>query len=517
MSLVYLSAVSLKNRARELLHSPSRLIVTLLLAAILIMNLFTMAGVRGASRPVDELYSLILAVYLMVYLLPVLSGFDTGASFFSMADVHFLFPAPILSRRVLLYGLVRQMGTSLMVGFFLLFQYSWLHMLYGVTIGSLLMILAGYGACIFCGQITAMAIYTFISGNENRRRAMKAVLALLLIFCACCLAIPLFSRPADPLGAVTRIAGGPLFSLFPVAGWLRGAVSGFLAGDFLLPLLLLALTVVYAALLIMALLRGSADFYEDVLLATEVSYSAITAKKEGTMTETAPRHVKVGKMGIGRGNGSNTFYYKHMLENRRSRVMLLDKISMIFLVMTWGYAWLMRDSGIVAVLFFSIYLQIFTVATGRWARELLLPHVYLLPEKPFRKLWNICREGMLKNLVEAAAIFFPVGYILRLSLLDTVACVVLRAAYGLLFIAGNVLVARVLGTLTSKMAAMLLYILLMAAVSIPGLILGVFIAGLTGGSTAVMLVVVSLWNVGVSALILLLCSDMLDCAELNNR
>lgn len=517
MSLVYLSVTSLKNRTRELLHSPSRLIVTLLLAAILVMNLFTMAGKVGASRPVAELYSLIFAVYLMVYILPVFSGFETGASFFSMADVHFLFPAPILSRRVLLYGLVRQMGTSLLVGFFLLFQYSWLRMLYGVTIGSLLLILAGYGLCMFCGQLTAMAVYAYTSGNETLRRVLKGILMALLLFYAFCLAVPLFYRPSDPLDAVTRMASGNLFSLFPVAGWLRGVVCGFLEKDFLLPLLLLALTVVYAALLILALLRGSADFYEDVLLATEVSHSAITAKKEGTMTEASPRHVKVGKMGIGRGNGASAFYYKHMLENRRSRVLMLDKISMIFLVMTWGYAWLMRDNGVIPVLFFSVYLQIFTVATGRWARELLLPYVYLLPEKPFRKLWNICREGMLKNLVEAAAIFLPVGYILHLSLLDTIACVVMRAAYGLLFIAGNVLVARVLGTLTSRMVTMMLYILLMIAVSIPGLILGVLTVSLTGGSMATILAVITLWNVGVSALILLLCSDMLDCAELNNR
>ncbi len=92
----------------------------------------------------------------------------------------------------------------------------------------------------------------------------------------------------------------------------------------------LGLCAAFAAILILVIEKSNSDFYEDVLKTAEVSQSAINASKQGVVAETAPTHVKLGKTGFGRGAGAEMFYYKHKLENRRSRILILDTVSLIW-------------------------------------------------------------------------------------------------------------------------------------------------------------------------------------------
>lgn len=518
MSFVYLFSATMKNRLREVLHTPSKLITTLIFAALLVVSGLSAAGSSDgfAQRDVSELYALVLALYATVFVLTLSHAFGSGASFYSMADVHFLFPAPLSARHVLFYGLIRQMGTSLLIGFFLLFQYAWLHGTYGLKIGGLLLILLGYGACMFCAQLGAMTLYSLISGSEKARRAAKGALIAVCALFAAALIRPLFSEQSDLLGALVRSANAPLLSLFPIAGWLRGSVSAWIQGNLTAGFLYAALTALASAALIFIILRTRADFYEDVLAATESTHSAITAKKEGMFAEAAPRHVRVGGIGIGKGTGASVFYHKHLLEDRRSRFLLLDGTAMMFLLINWIFAYFTRSMGLLPILVFSVYLQIFSVATGRWVRELILPYVYLAPESSFRKLFHICRENILKTAVEAVALFVPVALILGLSPVEAIACILMRIGFGLLFIAGNVLIERVLGALTNKLVIMTLYLLIMAVICIPGVIIGAILSALLG-AVAPALAAVAVWNAACAALIVFLCRDILDCAELNNR
>ena len=47
------------------------------------------------------------------------------------------------SHKILVYGLVRQLGLSLILGFFILFQYSWMNGVYGIGPAGLALIIVG--------------------------------------------------------------------------------------------------------------------------------------------------------------------------------------------------------------------------------------------------------------------------------------------------------------------------------------------------------------------------------------
>ncbi len=514
-AILYLSAVRLKNSLLDWLRRPARLITLLLFAALL---LFSMLGARSSPlelrRPQAELGALILLLYAAVFIVSIWQGLQAGASFYSMADVHFLFSAPISPRQVLLYGLLRQAGSSLLIGFFLLYQYSWLHSLYGVSPDWLAVILIGYGFCIFCAQLTAMALYSLTSQSERARQGAKAALLSFCTLAALGLLPALSGGTKDFLPLAAERLDGLPFSLFPVAGWLKGAVSGYMSGSSLQQAGFLLLSAAYVAALCVLIMKLQPDFYEDVLLAAENAQSAITAKKEGRIQESLPRHIRLGKTGISRGTGAGVFYYKQRLEDRRSRFFMLDTLSVFFLVFNWGMTLFQRENGPIPLLIFSTYLQLFSTGGGRWARELLLPYVYLLPEPAAVKLFHICRESLLRAAVEAVILHLPAGLILGLSPAQMLGCIAFRMGFALLFLAGNILIERVLGGIHNRTVLMMLYFLILLLFCIPGVLLAVLLYA-TFENLVLSLAVSFLFNAAVSALIAFLCRDMLSYAELN--
>ena len=516
-SLRYLFFTQLKNQVKELLHRPSQLVSVILVAALLgFMLLGSSAPVNAQELlPSSYLSAMVLAFYALMFFMVAHNGLASGASFYTMADVSLLFSSPISNRRVLLYGLVRQMGTSVLLGFFLIFQYSWLHNLFGLSIGGLLVILLGYALIIFCAQLTSMALYSLSAGDDGRKALAKKIYWGCVALSVLAVAAPLLLSEGSWLERLIDAANSPLTLLIPAGGWAANAVGGFVGQNLPTAAGGLILLLLFIAALLLLIIKTDADFYEDVLQATEASHSAITAKKEGKMQDVLPKNIKVGKTGLGRGKGADAFYYKHKLENRRAKIFLFDGMSLIMGGCLLLMSLFMREAGAAILFALATYFQFFTMMTGRWVKELTLPYVYMAPQPAFRKLLAICREQVRTIAAEAVVLMVLVGLIVGAEPWVIAAMVVARIGYGLLYIAGNILAERVLGGMVNKILLFTLYFLILLVVAAPGIILGI-VAGIFTG-TAAGLLVTFLWNLLAAAVIGFACKDILNCAELNNK
>ena len=278
------------------------------------------------------------------------------------------------------------------------------------------------------------------------------------------------------------------------------------------------ITALYVVLLLFLQRKVNPDFYEDVLKATEISQTAITAKKEGKLNDSLPQNVKLGKTGL--GSGKDAFFLKHRLEDRRSGFFLFDRMALIMAAMTFLFTFFLKDSGMISIFAFATYLQIFTALTGRWVKELTLPYVYLIPQPPFRKLLSICKENLVKILADAVLVMVPVGLILKAGPIVILTAVLARTSFGVLFMSGNILTERIFGSVTNKGLLVGLYILTMMLLAAPGGILGIVIGAILSSSEFALpagLAVSALWNLLIAALVAFCCRGLLNCAELNNR
>lgn len=539
--LVYLTAVKLKNQLKEAVKHPAKLIYIIVLAAVLVLS--TIGGHVNSEhiemRPLHELTAIMVLFYSFMFLMTFLNGVNGGAGnypMFTLSDVSVLFPSPLRPNKVLFYGLFRQLGLSFLLGFFLLFQYNWLHGLYGVEYSHLLLIVVGYGLCLFLGQVCAMAVYTRTSGNDRARSISKfCVYGLTLAFVAGLLLrclpklLSLAGAAEAALMTVGLEAGAEYLAsvgvFFPVSGWAAGVIGGLFTQNYLMTGLCALLMLAALGLALGLVIKNKNNYYEDVLQTAEVAQSAITAKREGQPAEVMPKKVRVGKTGLGRGEGASALFFKHMLENRRSGAFLFSKMSLIFMLVIVGctilYSFIFSDeedktAAFVAVFTMSTYMQIFSESTGRFNWELTKPYIYLLPEPPLKKLlWGI-GENLLADCCEAVAIFVPVSLILGLGPLETVLCMVARITFALLFISGNMLVERIFGSVRSKGLMLFFYFVAMMLLAAPGIILGALMTTLLSGGTG-MLLGMALANVPIAVLVMFLCRNLLQYSEYNGR
>lgn len=521
-ALKYLFLTTIKNSIKDLKRNPAKLIaVIFFIATIALVVVSTFLGddsIPQNIRNINELYTIVFVLYMFIFVMMSYKGLSSGASFYSMADVNILFATPISSKKILLYGLIKQMGTSLWVGFFLIYQYAWLNTTYNLSFSGLILILLGYCIVVFCSQLTAMAIYSFSSNNEKLYKLFKFLIIGLNVIIVSYVFYNTIIISQPTVNCLVLVINSTWLNFIPVAGWTKMFVIGALIMNYHYLILGLTLNILYIYIIVYIISKTNSDFYEDVLKATEVSFNAITAKKEGNVYE-GTKNVKVGKVGINKGKGANVFFYKHLLENRRSGIFLLDKNSLIFLAICILYAFITRSMrSILTVFMFTTYMQIFSIATSRWVRELTKPYIYMIPINPFIKLMMISKENILKIVIESIILFVAIGIILNSSIFEIMSCILARIGFGILFMSGNILTQRILGTLNSRTFILFLYFIIMVLLALPGVVMGIIVSATYGLSQVFIgLLITFVWNILISSIVIFFCRDILNYAELNNK
>jgi hypothetical protein len=413
--------------------------------------------------------------------------------------------------------LFQQLGASLLLGFFVLFQYAWLHSTFNISYGVLLIILLGYALTVFLAQIAAMVIYAFTSADDGRKRIVRTIYIAVIAAFLAYIAVSSLGAQAQMLPKAVAAVNGPVVGLFPVSGWIGRALAGILLGNVIETVFGLALCALLLAAMVCLITYGKQDFYEDVLKSSEIAQSAITARKEGRVGDASPSRVKVGRTGIARGLGASVFYYKHSLENRRARLLILEPMSLTFAVIVIIMAVFTRKAGLLAVFPTATIFQIFTVALGRFNKELTKPYIYMIPEPPLKKMLYALAESLPSTILEALIIFIPVALIQGASPAVALLCIVARISFAFLLTAVNIAVDRLWGGSSSKTMVMLLYFAILIAMAAPGIVLASILGVMYQGSLTVIFLSFTVANIPVALLVLFLCRNMLQYAELNQR
>ncbi len=432
-----------------------------------------------------------------------------------MADINLLFPAPIKSSEILFSGMVEQLGKTLYMGAFVLFQYGLAHEYYDVNYFTLVFVALGYGLTVLFSQMTAMLIYIFSSDSEKKGKIIKTAYYSVLIFFAGFILYKSGIVNGFELPELVAAARSDVMYLFPVSGFVSLTVEAACASQISMLLIGISCCVVFILIYYILVTRMKSDFYEDVLKSSEKAHSAITAAKEGKAEEPLPLKIRTGDIGFKRGRGASAVREKHRIESRRARLFFLDKLSLLFVVITAVYSFIMPE--IAGVFVISVYTLIISVASGRWAKELMSPYVYLIPERPFIKLINLIWEQIPKVVLESILCFIPVYFILKCDMIVTVSMIVGRISFGLLSIAANLVMQRIFGAKGKSVLSVTVYVLLITALSLPSVVAGVGVSLIIPFNPQFNFFAMSVVNIIISPLLLVLCRNVLEYSEYNYR
>lgn len=532
-AIVYMMRKSIKNTLLDMLHHPARLIAYLFVIAILLLS-----GLSQLLAPQEEgsvvldlrlLEGIYLGLLLLVSVPSLLVGMKSGANIFTMSDVNMLFVSPISPKRILLYGLIKQMSTTLLVAVCLIAYGGMAVNSFGIPVSFALLLLLGFALMVFVVQLLTMLIYSFTNGNPRRIRGMRTALYLLLAALAVYIGLRLYTGGLSMETACAAVAD-PWLEAFPFVGWMKGFWFALYAGDAGRMLLFGGLLVVGTAAAVLLFMRSDADYYEDVLQNAETTYAAKAAAKEGRFelnTGMGQRKIKVRDTGIGRGWGATAFFFKQLREmKRRSRLIFVGWTTLILtagvVFMTQlmtrvadGEEALSPNLAMMVALMMGIYLLFFTSAAGEWGREMTKPYLYLAPCPPFQKLLWASMTSLVKPAMDGFIAFLIAGIACGASALTIAICILLYLSFGALFTASNILSDRLLGQVANRGLLMILYILLELLLVAPGLIVGIVLGVVFDGVMpgALMGAPVVVWNLLVSLGIYALCRNSLHDME----
>jgi hypothetical protein len=517
--LFYIMFKSFKNTILELKRKPLVLILYILILISVIGVVvagFLMPSQSLSSEPVEVFSAIVTAILLLLFYTGLSKGLEKGASFFRMADVNLTFTAPISPKKILVYGFINQLYVNLILLAFISFQIPNFKNFFAIKSYGIAIIYMSIFLMVLTIQIAGILLYSLASRWPTLRTWVKRVLNGILIVFLAGYVINLLAVK-DVLKAGINFMSAEFFDYVPILGWIRVMLVAGISGvnnEFWINLSFIAVSL---TVMVIILYKVNTDYYEDVLAATERKEEMVRAAKErrsGTGFENSrTRKIKQGY----RGSGASAIFYRQILEYRKTGFLFLNKNTLFIGVIGLSSKFFFPGATIKTVLYFSIYILFFFILQNKWTQELDKPYIYLIPARSDSKVFYATLPDNIKNMVDGTVLFIIAGIMFKSDVLTIVLSILAYTSFGAIYIYGDVLARRLLGSVHSKNLVVFIKMFLIFFVIMPGL--GISIAlevifdqvPLIGYYTIFILVV---YNLFASGIILLLNRGIFDTIEM---
>ena len=114
-TIFYMLRKEWKNRLLALFRHPGKLVVYILLVVLLVNSVISTAltpqADLGGFLDLRILHGAYLGILLLFTVPILLNALQKGTTFFGMSDVNLLFVSPISPKKILAYGLMKQIFT----------------------------------------------------------------------------------------------------------------------------------------------------------------------------------------------------------------------------------------------------------------------------------------------------------------------------------------------------------------------------------------------------------------------
>ncbi len=525
-ALTYLLIIQIKNRILSLKKKPALLVLYLFVIAMLLFlivgSFFAPDKMNYGMNYADEriIFLIIAGLGLLFLSINISTGLSTGSTLFTMSDVGLLFVAPISPKKILLYGIISTLGKTFLASFFIFYQIGTLNSGFGYGIREILTLLLIYVLMIFVCQLISIVIYIFTNGNPVRKKTIQTVVYLAG---AILIGVVLLYQRSQQMGIMDSLlwlVDTNWFGFIPIAGWSVLLFKGVSEGVFLKVLGAGIFYGVFSILFILLLTSGKSDYYEDVLLSTEVTDQKLKAAKEGrNYSPKSHRKIKIrenSKEAI-KGNGAAVLAYRNRLERkRRSRFVYIDGYTAFACIGTGVAAYNMKGNDFAGYIILGIlaYILFFMTVFGPLNLELSKPYIFLIPDKSVKKIVAATMTTLLKPCVDGVFIFSIMALLGGTDPLTAIFLALAYMAVGALYVGLTVLYQRVLGGQPNMFAKAFVGFGLLAVVFAPSIVSSIIVAMMLPESLLFLSTLpFIICSIAFTAIIFLACGDLLEKSD----
>ncbi|MCI9292346.1 MAG: hypothetical protein HFF02_03465 [Erysipelotrichaceae bacterium] len=508
----------LKQKAmlRNLFRKPASAILTIFM--ILIYGVITISLLINPAQVyvMKDLHMAVLCSIGFSALLTFSLLLSKRKALFYETDSFILFSGPFTRKQVMRYLFSQTIIQSLMFSFITVFIFITLAAGFTFTFPFLMTCLFGYFMLYMLFLSLTDYVYVLSITNQKYKMFSKLIVASLVVITLCICIVHLANQDFQFQNGMWTLVESPLFYYVPVFGWMKMLLFGVVDGNTMQAFIsgILMLTAVLIVYFLMTSFQG--DFYEQALLdaqeITAMMKSVKSGKNNGTRINT-----RMHKANVKFQTGAGAIYSKNILIMKKTRdfISITDIIS-IGIYFSVSY---FMDLGYPMYCYMLIFWLFQVMNTSDLVTELKNYQIYLIPAKPFAKLWYAILPTLYKVLILVSVSMLVGGVLFQVEAMDIFQYWLMLIGYVSIFISATVLSIRILKSRTNAVMEQMMRMLLIILCSLPGILLTVYMLINQVYDETLLFVAGNLsliLNLVLSACILCACKNMLNGRELND-
>lgn len=478
-ALSYLFFVKLKAQIRRLFSKPSSAIITLLIIGFFGFSIYSAVAnreVMSAMMNVQSVQGWMMLFCGYVLFLMTIMILQKRTAIVTRDDAQFIFAGPFTRRQTLAYLLIETVEGSLI---YALIAVVYILMMMSSTViltVPLILSLILSSLLMFYFAFALFTWFYFLEMVNPRARWIKyGFLAVLLSFIAL-IAVRNFGFDGGGIeSTITRFVADPLFNWVPVFGWCKMALVGLVSQDLTACLIGFAATFVVCGGLTFLILNVKGDFYEQAIMdaewISELRQNARAHRSQGNINE---KVVSVGKAHF--GSGAQALVSKNILILRKTR-RLLSLQEGIMILIYLGIVW-MNGQGFGFYQFFILIVLFTSATTDRIAQDLRVFYLYLIPDRPIKKLAALMVPSMLHMAAVVFASLVLCPLVLGAGWEEMISAAFMMIGFGWLFLSVSLVCLRLMKSRSTPFMEQVIKMFLSLILVIP---YGITVVGLMFG------------------------------------
>ena len=368
-------------------------------------------------------------VILLVFVFNSLSADKNGCAVFLQADVNLLFASPMKPQSVLLFRLMTQIGTSLVLSIYLLFQVPNLVFNLGVPLLGAISVIFTWGLVLILSKLLQVLLYTLSSTYPHVKKYIRPAVFALVGIIGAAFVIYWKSSDADPLTAAMQFFNAPITRWIPVWGWLKGFCMFAIEGNVLFLIVSLLLLVLTTVALVWGIWTMRVDFYEDAMAKSEETAELQRAADSGktvVIKKKKDRNERLRRDGLNHGWGASVYFFKTMYNRFRFAPLgVFTKTTVTYLVAGVGTAYVLRFMmGVESFIPVALVLAVcafFRSLGNPLSQDTGMDSFIMIPESPWAKMFYSLLGGSVSCLLDLLPAMLVATVLMQSNPLETVA------------------------------------------------------------------------------------------------